>query len=149
MYSGCSASSGSASHSSSAASSTSWYQTSRPSSIGASSPTDFTTITVSIEGMSPITSSTSDLTGATLPLRRAWSAVISSLASDTSIRSATELGEKPPNTTLWGAPMRAQASIATTTSGIIGRKIPTTSPFSTPWSLSALASFCVSRSRSA
>ena len=42
------------------------------------------------------------------------------------------LGEKPPKTTLCGAPMRAQASIATTTSGIIGRKIPTTSPLLDP-----------------
>ena len=41
--------------------------------------------------------------------------------------------------------MRAQASIATTTSGIIGRKIPTTSPFSMPWSLSALAKRWTSR----
>ena len=60
------------------------------------------------------------------------------------MRSATESGEKPPNTTLWMAPIRAQAIIATTTSGIIGRKIPTTSPFSTPLSTSALASFWVS-----
>ena len=45
--------------------------------------------------------------------------------------------------------MRAQASMATTTSGIMGRKIPTTSPFSTPLSTSALASFLVSASSSA
>ena len=31
---------------------------------------------------------------------------------------ASEL--KPPNTTVWGAPRRAQASIAMTASGIIG-----------------------------
>ena len=37
------------------------------------------------------------------------------------MRSRTDSGEKPPKTTLWGAPIRAQASIATTTSGIIGR----------------------------
>jgi hypothetical protein len=36
------------------------------------------------------------------------------------IRSRRDSGEKPPKTTLWGAPMRAQASIAITTSGIIG-----------------------------
>jgi hypothetical protein len=47
--------------------------------------------------------------------------VISALASENSIRSFTESGEKPPKTRLWGAPMRAQASMATTTSGIIGR----------------------------
>ena len=45
--------------------------------------------------------------------------------------------------------MRAQASIATTTSGIMGRKIPTTSPFSMPWSFSALANLWTSRWRSA
>ena len=54
-------------------------------------------------------------------MRRAWLVVISALASENSIRSLTESGEKPPKTTLCGAPMRAQASIATTTSGIIGR----------------------------
>ena len=58
---------------------------------------------------------------AALPLRRAWSTVISALASENSIRSFTASGEKPPKTTLCGAPMRAQASIATATSGIIGR----------------------------
>ena len=34
---------------------------------------------------------------------------------------AHRLGEKPPKTTLCTAPMRAQASIATTTSGIMAR----------------------------
>jgi hypothetical protein len=62
---------------------------------------------------------------------------------------ATECGEKPPKTTLCGAPMRAQASIATTTSGIIGRKIPTTSPRPMPRSFSALAKRWTSRCRSA
>ena len=56
-----------------------------------------------------------------LPLRRAPSTVISALAWDTSIRSRTEVGAKPPKTTVCGAPIRAQASMATTTSGIIGR----------------------------
>ena len=37
------------------------------------------------------------------------------------MRSLTASGEKPPKTTLCGAPMRAQASIATASSGIIGR----------------------------
>jgi hypothetical protein len=61
------------------------------------------------------------LTSAVLPLRRAPSAQIRALAFETSMRSRTELGENPPKTTLWTAPMRAQASIDTTTSGIIGR----------------------------
>ena len=80
-----------------------------------------TTITVSIEGTSSRKASTSGLMSATLPLRRAESTVISAFASENSMRSFTESGEKPPKTTLCGAPMRAQASIATATSGIIGR----------------------------
>ena len=80
-----------------------------------------TTKIVSIEETSPISSSTALLIGAVLPLRRAPSTVISALASENSMRSFTASGEKPPKTTLCGAPMRAQASIATTTSGIIGR----------------------------
>ena len=60
-------------------------------------------------------------TGAALPLRRAPSAVTSSFASENSMRSRTEPAEKPPKTRLCGAPMRAHASIATTTSGIMGR----------------------------
>ena len=35
-------------------------------------------------------------------------------------RVASASAEKPPKTTVCGAPRRAQASIATTTSGIIG-----------------------------
>ena len=37
-----------------------------------------------------------------------------------SIRPASASGEKPPNTTEWIAPIRAQASIANAASGIIG-----------------------------
>jgi hypothetical protein len=58
---------------------------------------------------------------AVLPLRRAPSAVISARADDTSSRSRTADGANPPNITVCGAPIRAQASMATTTSGIIGR----------------------------
>jgi hypothetical protein len=36
------------------------------------------------------------------------------------MRSLTASAEKPPKTTLWVAPMRAQASIAAGVSGIIG-----------------------------
>ena len=80
-----------------------------------------TTKIVSIEPTPAMTSSTWDLTGAVLPLRRAPSTVISALASENSIRSRTASAEKPPKTTLWIAPIRAQASIATVTWGIIGR----------------------------
>ena len=37
-----------------------------------------------------------------------------------SMRVASSFAAKPPNTTEWMAPMRAQASIANTASGIIG-----------------------------
>ena len=37
-----------------------------------------------------------------------------------SMRTASSCGAKPPNTTEWTAPMRAQASIATAASGTIG-----------------------------
>ena len=37
-----------------------------------------------------------------------------------SIRVASSLAAKPPNTTEWTAPMRAQASMATSASGTIG-----------------------------
>ena len=73
------------------------------------------------ESSAPICSSTAGLIGAVLPLRRAPSTVTSAFASENSIRSRTDSAEKPPKTTLWTAPMRAQASIATATSGIIGR----------------------------
>jgi hypothetical protein len=108
-----------------------------------------TTKTVSIDGTSGRISSTVALTGAVLPFRRAPSVVTSTFARETSMRSFTDSGEKPPKTTLCGAPSRAHASIATTTSGIMGRKIPTTSPFWTPRSLSALAKRWTSRSSSA
>ena len=80
-----------------------------------------TTTMCSSDGRSPNAASTAAFTGAVLPLRRAPSTVISTLACETSILSLTASGAKPPNTTLWGAPIRAQASIATMTSGIIGR----------------------------
>ena len=45
---------------------------------------------------------------------------MTALAPVSSMRSRRDWAEKPPNTTEWIAPMRAQASIATTVSGIIG-----------------------------
>jgi hypothetical protein len=53
--------------------------------------------------------------------RRGLALAPRSFASENSIRSRTDSAENPPKTTLCGAPMRAHASIATTTSGIIGR----------------------------
>jgi hypothetical protein len=46
--------------------------------------------------------------------------VITTRASQSWIRSISACEENPPNTTMCGAPIRAQASIATTVSGIIG-----------------------------
>ena len=43
---------------------------------------------------------------------RAWASAIRVLSAS---------AENPPNTTEWGTPSRAQANIATTASGIIGR----------------------------
>jgi hypothetical protein len=46
---------------------------------------------------------------------------MTSLALASSIRDCRAVAENPPNTTEWGAPIRAQASIDTIASGIIGR----------------------------
>jgi hypothetical protein len=48
----------------------------------------------------------------TLPPRTPSSAVISAQAPAFWMRSLRASGEKPPNTTEWIAPMRAQASMA-------------------------------------
>ena len=85
-----------------------------------STPVALTTKIVSMEATSPIFSSTAALIGAVLPFRRAPSTVTSALASENSMRSLTASGEKPPKTTLCGAPIRAHASIATGSSGTIG-----------------------------
>ncbi|CAN5297645.1 hypothetical protein BH23ACT9_BH23ACT9_03960 [soil metagenome] len=47
--------------------------------------------------------------------------MITIFASASSMRSASDWELNPANTTEWIAPMRAQASIATGSSGIIGR----------------------------
>ncbi len=61
------------------------------------------------------------LSGILRPPRTPSSAVITTSDLQSSMRPASESGEKPPNTTEWMAPMRAQASMATAVSGIIGR----------------------------
>ena len=48
------------------------------------------------------------------------SAVIMSAGRASSMRAARLAAAKPPNTTEWIAPRRAQASIANAASGIIG-----------------------------
>jgi hypothetical protein len=47
-------------------------------------------------------------------------AVSSTLGVASSMRLASSSAAKPPNTTEWIAPSRAQASMANTVSGIIG-----------------------------
>jgi hypothetical protein len=58
--------------------------------------------------------------GSCLPPRTWPSAVITALAPASSMRSRSDWAEKPPNTTEWVAPMRAQACMATTPSMDIG-----------------------------
>ena len=65
--------------------------------------------------------STAGLSGAVLPRRNRPSAVMTTLASASAMRVRSASAENPPKTTECGAPMRAQASIAATASGIIGR----------------------------
>jgi len=66
-------------------------------------------------------SSTAGFSGLGLPRRQVPSAVTTSLASASSMRLRSASAEKPPKTTEWMAPMRAQASMVMTASGIIGR----------------------------
>ena len=65
-------------------------------------------------------SSTMALSGSALPPRICSSAVMTSTAPVSDTRSRSACAEKPPNTTECVAPMRAQASIATTPSTDIG-----------------------------
>ena len=60
------------------------------------------------------------LSGIGLPPRTPSSAVMMNLESASTMRPARLSGEKPPNTTEWMAPMRAQARMAKHASGIIG-----------------------------
>jgi len=78
-------------------------------------------MTLSIEGVSARASSALAFRGVTLPPRGPPSAVTSTFASQSLMRSRNESAEKAPNTTEWGAPMRAQASIEIGSSGIMGR----------------------------
>ena len=70
--------------------------------------------------MSASATSAFAFSGTIAPRRHPPSAVMSTLASASLMRSDSESGENPPNTTECGAPMRAQASSAIGSSGIIG-----------------------------
>jgi len=65
-------------------------------------------------------SSTSDLYSTVFPMRLPPSAVSMSTGFASSMRAARLAAAKPPNTTEWIAPRRAQASMANAASGIIG-----------------------------
>ncbi len=70
--------------------------------------------------------------------RRAWASVI---------RAAIGAGPKPENSGMLMAPILAQAKKATKTSGIMGRKSPTTSPRFTPSARNAAPRRPASRSK--
>lgn len=65
-------------------------------------------------------SSTDSLSETACPRRYCPSLVMTILASASSMRAARADAEKPANTTECSTPRRAQASIATIASGIIG-----------------------------
>lgn len=123
MNNGSSAFMRSGSHSAGWPSTTSWNQRSRGACMSTAPPVWRTTSTVSTVLVPGIFSaaSTFALSGIFLPPRRPSSAVMISLLWQSITRSAMELAAKPPNTTECTAPMRAQASIATAASTIIGR----------------------------
>ncbi len=120
----CSESSGTAGLSSDWRSTMSCHQTSRPSCIAvppsSASPSRRTTSVCSIVGVVSRASSTAGLSAAGLPRRQPPSAVMTSLASASLMRSWSASALNPPKITVCGAPRRAQASIAIGSSGIIG-----------------------------
>jgi hypothetical protein len=85
-------------------------------------PVRLKTMTVLIDSQPPMAmpSSTAGFSGMFLPPRHCSSEVITATAPASWMRSCTDLAEKPPNTTEWMAPMRAQACMATTPSTDIG-----------------------------
>ncbi len=99
------------------------YQRSRPSTHSTGRPVRLTTTTFCTDWVAGFfrASSTLVLSGTMRPPRRLSSEVITNVDWQSSMRLTSESGEKPPNTIEWMAPMRAQASIATAASGIIGR----------------------------
>ena len=99
--------------------SSSWYQRSRPSVIGTGFPVRRTTSEARTPGAAAIASSATRFSGTGLPRRHASSCVTSTSQPMSFIRSESESAEKPPNTTVCGAPRRVQASIATASSGTI------------------------------
>ena len=98
---------------------TSWYQWSRPSVIGTSLPVLRTTTVPLIPGVSSSASSMIFFNATVVPRRHASSCVITNSHPMSLMRADSESAEKPPKTTVCGAPRRVQASIAIGSSGII------------------------------
>ena len=80
-----------------------------------------TTSTFSIVGHIATASSAMSLSGMICPRRHAPSPVMTSLQEASWMRSARADAAKPPKTTEWIAPMRAQASIEIGSSGTMPR----------------------------
>ena len=97
------------------------YHWSRPSTQSTSTSVRLTTTTCSMVGVPSRATSALAFSGTAFPRRHPPSAVTSTLASASLILSRRASDENPPKTTEWAAPIRAQASIATGSSGIIGR----------------------------
>ena len=100
-------------------SSSSCHQWSRPSCIGTSLPVRRRTTEACTFGATLIASSAVRFSGTVEPRRQASSCVISTSQPMSTIRPESESAEKPPKTTVCGAPRRVQASIATGSSGTI------------------------------
>jgi hypothetical protein len=121
MNSGSSASISSGGQSAETPDSASSHHKSRPAVIATSAPVRRMTITLWTEVQCVSASSTLALSGTVFPPRRPSSAVIMSVLSQSLIRPAKASGEKPPKTTEWMAPIRAQANMATAASGTMGK----------------------------
>ena len=98
-------------------SSSSCSQWSRPSCIATSLPVRRSTTEAWTPGAAAIASSAVFFSGTNEPRRHASSCVISTSHFMSFIRPESESAEKPPNTTVCGAPSRVHASIATASSG--------------------------------
>ena len=97
------------------------HQMSRPAFIWTASLVRRTTRQLLTVGVCSSARSTFVFRGTDLPRRQPPSAVMQRTAPQSLMRSRSASAEKPPNTTVWVAPMRVQASMAMAASGIIGR----------------------------
>ena len=91
-----------------------------PATMAVSEPVRRQTMTSLTEGHSRSASSTTDLSLTSFARRHPPSAVMTIAAPRSRMRALSASAEKPPKTTLWVMPSRAQASMAIAASGIIG-----------------------------